>query len=184
MFNFDYIRNEDIKEYNPNWPEIPDYPYRILIVGGSGSGKTNALVNLINHEADIDKIYLFAKDPYQAKNQLLISKRESTGLKYFNYSKTFSEYSNEMDDIYKNIEEYNPDKKRKILIIFDYMIADMLNNKIVTELFIKGRKLNISLVFITQLYFSAPKNITLNSTIYFLMKIPNKRKLQQIAFNH
>ena len=67
MFNFDYIRKEDIKEHNPNWPEIPDHPYRVLIVGGSGSGKTNALLNLINNESDIDKINLYAKDPYEAK---------------------------------------------------------------------------------------------------------------------
>ena len=93
-----------------------------------------------------------------------------------------------MDDIYKSIEEYNPNKKRKILIVFDDMIADMLSNKklnpIVTELFIRGRKLNISLVFITQSYFAVPKNIRLNSTHYFIMKIPNKQELQQIAFNH
>ena len=93
-----------------------------------------------------------------------------------------------MNDIYKNIEEYNPNKEQKILIVFDDMIADMLSNKklnpIVTELFIRGRKLNISLVFITQSYFAVPKNIRLNSTHYFVMKIPNKRELQQIAFNH
>ena len=93
-----------------------------------------------------------------------------------------------MDDIYKNIEEYNPDKKRKILIIFDYMIADMLSNKklnpIVTELFIRGRKLNISLAFIVQFYFAVPKNIRLNSTPYFIMKITDKRELLQNAFNH
>ena len=99
-----------------------------------------------------------------------------------------------MDDIYKNIEEYNPNKKQKILIVFDDMIADMLNNKnlnlIVTELFIRGRKLNRSqidvkwIVFITQSYFAVPKNIRLNSAHYFVMKIPNKRELQQIAFNH
>ena len=90
-----------------------------------------------------------------------------------------------MDQIYKNIEEYNPDKKRKILIVFDDMIADMLSNKklhpIVNELFIRGRKLNI---FITQSYFAVPKNIRLNLTKYFVMKIPNKRELQQISFNH
>ena len=83
-----------------------------------------------------------------------------------------------MDDIYKNIEEYNPNKKRKKLIVFDYMIADMLCNKklnpIVTELLIGGRKLNISLVFITQSYFAMAKNIRLNSNNYFIMKIPNK----------
>ena len=93
-----------------------------------------------------------------------------------------------MDDIYENIEEYNLNKKRKIVIFFDDMIADMLSNNklnpIVTELFIRGRKLNISLVFITQSYFAVPKNIRLNSTHYFIMKIPNKQELQQIAFNH
>ena len=90
-----------------------------------------------------------------------------------------------MDDIYKNIEDYNPNKKHKILIVFDDMIADMLSNKklnpIVTELFIRRRKLNISLVFITQSYFSVPKDIRLNSTNYFIMKIPNKREIKQIA---
>ena len=93
-----------------------------------------------------------------------------------------------MDGIYKNIEDYNPNRKQKILIIYVDMIADMLSNKkinpIVTELFIRGRKLNISLVFITQSYFAVPKNIRLNSTHYFVMKIPNKRELQQLAFNH
>ena len=92
-----------------------------------------------------------------------------------------------MDDIYKNTEEYNPNKKWKILV-FDDMIADMLSNKkfnpIVTELFIRERKLNISLVFIIQSYSAVPKNIRLNSTYYFVMKIPKKREPQQIAFNH
>ena len=87
-----------------------------------------------------------------------------------------------MDDIYKNIEEYNPSKKRKILIVFDDMIADMLSNKklnpIVTELFIRDRKLNISLVFITQSYFVVPNNIRLNPTHYFIMEIPNKQELK------
>ena len=156
MFNFDYITKEDIKEHNPNWPEIPDHPYRILIIGGSGSGKTNALLNLINNEPDIDKISLYAKDPYEAKYQLSINKRENIGLKYLNDLKAFIEYSNDMDDIYKNIEEYNPNKKGKILTVFDDMISDILSNKklspVVTELFKRGRKLNISLVFITQSY--------------------------------
>ena len=119
---------------------------------------------------------------YKAKYQLLINKRENTGLKYYNDLKAFIEYSSDMDDIYKNIERCNPNRKRKILIVFDDMISDMLSNKklnpIVTELFIRGRKLNISLVFITQSYFAVPKNTRLNSTHYFVMKIP------QIAFNH
>ena len=98
------------------------------------------------------------------------------------------EYSNDMQDVYKNIEDYNPIKERKILIVFDDMIADMINNNklnlIVTELFIRGRKLNVSIVFITQSYFKVPKDVRLNSTHFFIMKIPNKRELQQIALNH
>ena len=98
------------------------------------------------------------------------------------------EYSNDMQDVYKNIEDDNPIKKRKVLIIFDDMIADMNNNNnlnpIVTELFIRDRKLNISIIFITQSYFNVPKDVRLNSTHFFIMKIPNKRELQQIALNH
>ena len=158
----------------------------MLIVGGSGSGKANALLNVINNQPDVDQIYLYAKGPYEGKYQLLINKRESTGLKYLNDSKAFIEYSNDMDDIYKNDEEYNLKKKRKILIVFD-MIDDMLSNKklnqIVVELFIRGRKLNIYLVFITQSHFAVQKNTRLNSMHYFVMKIPNKQELQQIAFN-
>ena len=107
---------------------------------------------------------------------------------HVNDSKAFIEYSNNMDNIYKNIEEYNPNKKRKILIVFDDMFADMLSNKklnsIVTELFIRIRKLNISLVFIAQSYFKVPKDIILNTTHFFIMKISKKRELQQIAFNN
>ena len=97
---------------------------------------------------------MYAKDPYETKYQFLINKRESTGLKHFNYPKAFIEYSNDMQDVYKNIEEHNADTERKILIVFDDMIVDMIYNKklnsLVTELFIGGRNLNISLVFITQ----------------------------------
>ena len=93
-----------------------------------------------------------------------------------------------MLDVYKNIEDYNPDKKRKVLITFDDMMADMINNKIlnpvVTELFIRGRKLNISIVFITQSYFNVSKDIRLNSTHIFILKIPNTIEIQQIALNH
>ena len=110
--------------------------------------------------------------------QLLINKRESLVLRHCNHSKTFIEYSKDLDDIYKNIEEYNPNKKRKTLIVFDDMIVDTLSDKklnpIVTKLFIKDIKLNISLVFVTQSYFAVSKNITLNSTHYFIMKIPTK----------
>ena len=143
---------------------------------------------MIKNQPDIDKIFFYAKDPYEAKYQLLVNKRESTGLKYFNDPEAFTDCSNDMQNVYKNIDEYNIDKERKILIVFDDMIADMINNKklnsIVTELFIRGRKLNISLVFITQSYFKVPKDVRLNSTHFFIMKIPNKRELQQIALNH
>ena len=139
------------------------------------------MLNPINDEPDIDKIYWYAKDPYKAKYQLLINKRKSTGLKSFNNAKAFIGYSDDMDDIYKIIEEYNPKKNRKILIVFNDMIADMLSNEkldpIVTELFIRETKSNIYLVFITQSYFAVPKNFRLNSTHYFVMKTPNKREL-------
>ena len=114
----------------------------------------------------------------------MIKKREDVGTKHFNDSKAFIEYSNNMDDIYKNIEEYNPNKKRKILIVFDDMTADMLSNKklnpIITELFIRGRKLNISLVFITQSSFAVPKNIRLNSSHYFIMILQTKDNLNKL----
>ena len=131
---------------------------------------------------------MHAKDPYEGKYKFLINKRESIGLKHFNDPKTFVEYSNDMQDVYKNIEEYNVDKERKILIVFDGMIADMINNKklnsVVTELFITDRKSNIFLSFITQSYSKVPKDVRLNSTHFFIMKLPNKRELQQIALNH
>ena len=172
-------------EHNPNWPQILDHPYRILIIGGSGSGKTNSLFNTINHQSDINKIYLYANNPYGAKYQFLIKNHEDVGKKHFNDSKAFIEYSNNMVDINKNIEDCNPNKKRKILIVFDDMIADMLNNKklnpIVSQLFIRGRKLNISLAFITQSYFSVPKDTRLICTHYFIIKVPNKQELKQIA---
>ena len=188
MINFDDYTNENIIEHNSKWPYIRDHPYRILIIGGSGSGKTNALLNLINNQPDIDKIYLSAKDPNEEKYQYLINKREKVGLDRFDDPKAFIEYSNDMQDVHQNIDDYNPRKKRKVLIVFDDMIAGMINNKkldsIVTELFIRGRKLNISIVFITQSYFKVPKDVRLNSTNFFIMKVPNKRDLQQIALNH
>ena len=130
---------------------------------------------------------MYAKDPYEAKYQYLINKHEKVGLSHYDDPKAFMEYSNDMQDVYKNIEDYNPRKNCKVLIVFDDMIADMINQKlnpIVTELFIRGRKLNISIVFITQSYFKVPKDVRLNSTHFFIMKIPNKRELQQIALNH
>ena len=188
MINFNEYTNKNKKEHNLNWPYIPDHPYRILIIGGSGTGKTNALLNLIHNQQDIDKIYLYAKDPYEDKYHYLLNKRESVGLKHFNDPKAFIEFSNDMNNVYKNINNYNLDKENKVLIVFDDMIADMISNKkinsIVSELFIRCKKLNISLVFISQSYFKVPKDVRNNSTHFFIMKIPNKRELQQITINH
>ena len=141
MINFDDYTNENKTEHNLNWPYIPDHPYRILILGGSGSGKTNALLNLINNQSDIHKIYLYAKDLYEARHQFLINKRESIRLNHFNDSNAFIEYLNYMQDVYKYVEEYNIGQKPKILIVFD-MIPNMINNKkklnlVVAELFIR-----------------------------------------------
>ena len=131
---------------------------------------------------------MYSKDPYETRYQCLLKKHEKLRLNHYCDPKTFIEYSNDMQDIYKNIDEYNIDKELKILIVFDDMIADMIHNKklnsIVTELFIRGRKLNISLVFIAQSYFKISTDVRVNFTHFFIMKVPNKRELQQIALNH
>ena len=175
----DAITNIDNKDDDKTWP------YRILIIGPSGSGKTNALLNLIqkqNNDSPIDKIYFYAKDLSEPEYQFLIKKCEAALIKNLNYASAFIEYSNTMDDVYNNIDDYNLRRQRKILIVFDDMIADIMTNKrfqvIIKELFIRCRKLNISLVFITQSHFSVPKEVRLNSTHYLIMKIHNKRELQ------
>ena len=188
MINFDDYVNENKTEHIKNWTYILDHSYRILITGGSGSGKTNVLLNLIENQADIDKIYLYAKEAYEATYPYLIKIREKVGIDHHNNPRAYIEYSNNMHDVYKNIDYYNPDKENKILIVFYDMIADMIHKKkldsIETELFIGGRKLNIAPVFITQSYFKVPKDVRLNTTHFFIAKIPNKRGLQQIAINH
>ena len=141
-----------------------------MIISGSGSGKRNTLLNLITERGNIDKIYLYAKDLYaiRPKYECLIKKCENAGIKHLNAPKAFIEYSNSMDDVYENTDDYNPNRKRKILIVFDDMIADMMRNKkfraTIKELFIRCRKLNISLVFMTQSYFPVPKDVRLIST--------------------
>ena len=161
MINLDSIINENKKKHNEKWPYIPDHSYRILIIGGSGSGKTNALLNLINEQNDIDKIYLYARDLSEPKYEYLIKKREDVGIKHVNNPNAFIECSNTMDDVYEKIHDYNPNRRRKILIAFDDMIADIMTNKkfqaIIKDLFIRCRKLNISLVFITQSFFLSQK---------------------------
>ena len=146
MISLDSITNKNNKEHNEKWPYIPDHPYRILIIGGSGSGKTNALLNLIKEQDDIDKIYLYAKDLSEPKYEFLIKRHEDAGTKHLNDPDAFIECSNTMDDIYENIDDYNPSRKRKILIVFDDMITDIKSNKKfqpIRELFTSCRKLNI-----------------------------------------
>ena len=113
MFNLDDITNENNKKHNKKWPFIPDHPYRILIIGGSGSAKPNTLLNLISQHDDIDKIYLYAKYLSEPKYEFLIKKLDSYA---------FIECSNTMGDVCENIDDYNPSRKRKILIVFYDMI--------------------------------------------------------------
>ena len=180
MLNLDEIVGN--KQKQDNWP------FRMLIIGPSGSGKTNTLLHLIqnlNNTDPINKIYLYAKDLSEPKYEYLINKREQAGIKYFNDPIAFIEYSNDMNDVFTNIDDYNKQRKRKILIVFDDMIADIMNNKNfkakIKELFIRCRKLNVPIVFITQSYFRTSKDARLNSTHYAIMKIRNKKELQSIA---
>ena len=129
MLNLDDIWNKNNKEHNNKWPYIPDHPYRLLLIGGSESGKTNTLLNLIKEQDDIEKIYLYAKDLSETKYEFFIKKREDAGIKQLNDLNAFIECSNTMDDVYENTDDYNPSIKRKILIVFDDMIADILTSK-------------------------------------------------------
>ena len=185
MSNLDTITNEKNEEHNKKWLYIPDHPNRMLITGGSG--KTNAFLNLIKEQDNdqlIDKNYLYAKDLNEPKYQFLTKKRDDAGIKHLHDAKAFIEYSAYIDDAYNNINDYNPNRKRKIFIVFDDMIADIMTNKnfqaIIKELFLRCRKLNISLVFITQSNFSVAKEVRLNATHYLIMKVHNKIELQNL----
>ena len=153
---------------NLNWPQTPDYPYRILIIGCSEYGKTNALLNLKKQQVDDDNstigyIYLYVKNPNEVKYQYLIKKYENNDVKNLKDPNAFIEYTNNMQDAYKNIEEYNPSTKCNVLIVFDDMIADMISNKklspVVTDLLIRGRQLTIS--------FPSIKDVSLNCTVFY-----------------
>ena len=188
MINFDNYVNENKTKHNKNWPYIPDHLYRILMIGRFRIWKNKFIIKLLENQPDIDKIYLYAKYLYESKYQYSINKRESVGINHFKDPKGFIDYSSNMHDVYKNIDDHNPDTENKILIVFDDMIADLIHNKnlnsIVTKLFIRSRKLNISLVFITQTYFEVPRDVRLNTSHFFITTIPNKRELQQIVINH
>ena len=129
MINLDNITNKNSKKHNENWPYIPDYPCRILIIGGSGSERENALINLINEQNEFDKIYLHAKDLSEPKYEYLIKKREDVRIKHVNNSNAFIECSSTMNDVYQNINDYNLNRRRKTLLIFDDMIADIMTSK-------------------------------------------------------
>ena len=135
----------------------------------------------------LTEFYLYVKDLSEPKNEHLIKKRENAGIKHVNNPNAFIECFNTMDDVYENINDYNQRIKGKKIIVFYDMIADIMTNKkfqaIIKELFIGYRKLNISLVFITQSYFTVPKNIRLSLT-HLIMKVNNRRELQNIGFNH
>ena len=138
MFNLDIIVNKNNKNSDKDWP------FSMLIIGPSGSGKTNALLHLIqklNNTNPVDKIYLYAKDLSESKYEFLINNRRNAGIKNYADPNAFIEYSNTMDDVFSNIDDYNPERKRRILIVFDDIIADIMTNKkfqsIIRELFIR-----------------------------------------------
>ena len=160
IFNFDNITEKDNNK---------DWPYRNLFIGPSGSGKTNYLLNSIQRENNIiDKIYLYAKCLEEPKYKLPIDKKEKADINFNNDPNAFSEYSNSMNDILSNIEDYNKKRNRKVLIIFDDTISNVMSDKkaqkILKDLFIRCRKLNISLCLLTESYFSEPKDVRLNCT--------------------
>ena len=176
---------DDIVSNNKSSSERNDWLFRMIIIGPSGSGKTNTLLHLINNFHPIDKIYLHAKDIGEDKYNYLINKGEQAGIKNLDDPHAFIEYSDDMDDVLDDINNYNKNRDKKMLIVFDNMTADIEYNKnfkrIIKEIFYRARKINVSIVFITQSYFRALKDARLNSTHYILMKIGNKKELKRIA---
>ena len=177
MFNLDKLVNGKQKEGN--------WSFRMLIIGPSGSGKTNTLLHLIDKLHPIDKIYLYAKDLSEPKYEYLINKREQVGIEMLQNAKAFIEHSNNMNDVFENINNYNKKRNKKVLLVFDNMIAGIEHNKkfrkVIKELFYRARKLNVSIVFITQSYFRVLKDARLKSTHYVLMKIGSKKELKSIS---
>ena len=183
MLNLDNI----VSNKNKSFSEDNNWPFRMLIEGPSGSGKTNTLLHLINNLHPIDKIYSYAKDIDEPKYEYLINKREQAEIKNLNDRHTFIEYSDDMSDVLDDINNYNKNRDKKVLIVFHDMTADIEYNKnfkqIIKELFYRACKLNVSIIFITLRLcsFRALKNARLNSTHYILMKIGNRKELKRIA---
>ena len=181
MLNLDNI----VSNKNTSSLENNNWPFRMLIIGPSGSGKTNTLLHLINDLHPIDKICLYAKDIHEPKYEHLINKREQVGIKNLNDPHAFIEYSDDMNDVLDDINNYNKDNDKKVLIVFDDLIADIEYNKnfkrIIKELFYRACTINVSIVFMTQSYFRALKDARLNTMHYILMKIGNKKELKGIA---
>ena len=179
MLNLDNIVSNKNENKDNNWP------FRMLIIGPSGSGKTNTLLHLINNLHCIDKIYLYGKDLHELKYEYLINRREQAGIKNLNESHAFIEYSDDMNDALDDINDYNKNRDKKVLIVFDDMIADIEYDKkfkrIIKELFFRACKINVSVVFLTQSYFRVLKDARLNSMHYILMKINNIKELKCIA---
>ena len=191
MLNLDNIVSNKNENKNttgstaePSSSERNNWPFRMLIIAPSGSGKTNTLLHLINNLHPIDKIYLYAEDLHEPKYEYLINKREQAGMKNLNDPHAFIKYSDDMNDVLDDINNYNKNRDKKVLIVFDDMIADIEYNKnskrIIKEVFYRAHKINVSIVFITQSYFRALKDARLNSTHYILMKIGNKKELKRI----
>ena len=178
-------KNENKDTTGSSSSELNNWPFRMLIIGPSGSGKTNTLRHLTNNLYPIDKIYLYAKDINEPRYEYLINKREQAGIKNLNDPHAFIEYSDDTDDVLDDINNYNKNRDKKVLIVFYDMIADIEYNKnfkrIIKELFYRARKINVSIVSITRSYFRALKDARLNSTHYMLMKIGNKKELKRIA---
>ena len=153
MLNLDDIVGNNKATAGPSTSKSNDWPFRMLIIGPSVSGETNTLLHLINNLHPIDKIYLYAKDIHEPKYEYLINKREQAGIKNLDDLHAFIEYSDDMDDALDDINNYNKNRDKNVLIVFDNMIADIEYNKnferIIKELFYRARKKNVSIVFIT-----------------------------------
>ena len=186
MLNLDNIvsnKNENKDTTGSSSSERNNWPFRMLVIGPSGSGKTNTLLHLLNNLHPIDKIYLYAKYINEPKYEYLINKREQAGIKNLSDPHAFIEYSDDIDDVLDDINNYNKNRDKKVLIVFDDMIADIEYNKkfkrVIKELFYRAHKINLSIVFITQWYFRALKDARLNSTHYILMKNKQQKRIKK-----